>query len=201
MSYRYKDTALAQALRYRFRSFDAPDDRLYVGFDQGGIFMDSERLFDLRQLEAFAAVISTGSVTGAAKVIGKSQPVVSRLIQELESDLGFDLFTRYGRRITPTENGVSFYREVERLFAQPEIEPPILHGSASLATVLSLVVDGTGIGTLPLEMAAEDAARGRIVPVRVAPELTLSAVEFSICRIKSLGAPVDAAIEAICRPD
>ena len=77
--------------------------------------MDSERLFDLRQLEAFAAVISTGSVTGAAKVIGKSQPVVSRLIQELESDLGFDLFTRYGRRITPTENGVSFYREVERL--------------------------------------------------------------------------------------
>ena len=115
MSYRYKETALAQALRYRFRSFDAPDDRLYVGFDQGGIFMDSERLFDLRQLEAFAAVISTGSVTGAAKVIGKSQPVVSRLIQELESDLGFDLFTRYGRRITPTENGVSFYREVERL--------------------------------------------------------------------------------------
>ena len=103
--------------------------------------------------------------------------------------------------IVTFSRGTLPYREVERLFAQPEIEPPILHGSASLATVLSLVVDGTGIGTLPLEMAAEDAARGRIVPVRVAPELTLSAVEFSICRIKSLGAPVDAAIEALCRPD
>lgn len=72
-------------------------------------------LFDLRQLEAFAAVMSTGSVTGAAKLIGKSQPVVTRLIQDLESDLGFDLFTRHGRRITATQNGALFYKEVEQL--------------------------------------------------------------------------------------
>lgn len=72
-------------------------------------------LFDLRQLEAFAAVMSTGSVTAAARIIGKSQPVVTRLIQDLESDLGFDLFARHARRIMPTQNGALFYREVERL--------------------------------------------------------------------------------------
>ncbi|ARO15249.1 putative transcriptional regulator protein, LysR family protein [Ketogulonicigenium robustum] len=74
-------------------------------------------LFDLRQLEAYAAVISTGSVTGAARVIGKSQPVVTRLVQDLEAELGFALFARHGRRITPTQNGSLFYREVERLLA------------------------------------------------------------------------------------
>lgn len=77
--------------------------------------MLSETVFDLRQLEAFAAVMSTGSVTGAAKLIGRSQPVVTRLIQDLESDLGFDLFARHGRRITPTQNGAIFYNEVDRL--------------------------------------------------------------------------------------
>lgn len=76
-----------------------------------------EQLFDLRQLEAFAAVISTGSVTGAARLIGKSQPVVTRLIQDLEADLGFDLFSRHGRRISPTQNGALFYHEVERLLS------------------------------------------------------------------------------------
>lgn len=79
--------------------------------------MAGNSLFDLRQLEAYAAVISTGSVTGAAKVIGKSQPVVTRLIQDLEADVGFPLFARHGRRITPTQNGSLFYREVERLLA------------------------------------------------------------------------------------
>lgn len=79
-----------------------------------------KKLFDLRQLEAFSAVISTGSVTGAAKMIGRSQPVVTRLIQELEADLGFDLFSRHGRRVTPTQLGTSFYREVERLLGDAE---------------------------------------------------------------------------------
>ncbi len=103
--------------------------------------------------------------------------------------------------IVSFSRGTLPYREVERLFAQPEIEPPILHGSASLATVLSLVADGTGIGTLPLEMAAEDIARGRIVAVKVDPELGLSAVEFSICRTKSLGSAIDAAVDSLCRND
>lgn len=82
--------------------------------------MPGNNLFDLRQLEAFSAVISAGSVTGAAKLIGKSQPVVTRLIQELETELGFDLFARHGRRVTPTQVGVDFYREVERLLASAE---------------------------------------------------------------------------------
>ncbi|WP_330873452.1 LysR family transcriptional regulator [Rouxiella chamberiensis] len=62
---------------------------------------------DLRQLEAFSAVISSGSVTAAAKVLQRSQPAVSRLIQDLENAIGYPLFVRNGPRIHPTETGAA----------------------------------------------------------------------------------------------
>jgi DNA-binding transcriptional LysR family regulator len=70
--------------------------------------------FDIRQLEAFAAVMSAGSVTGAARLLGRSQPAVTRLIQDLESDIGYALLHRSGPRISPTERGLLFNAEVER---------------------------------------------------------------------------------------
>src|SRR5690348_13771140 len=77
-------------------------------------FMNTESL-DPRQLEAFIAVISSGSVTGAARMLGRSQPAVTRLIQDLEADLGFELLHRNGPRITPTSRGVRFHEEAERI--------------------------------------------------------------------------------------
>jgi hypothetical protein len=76
--------------------------------------MDIETL-DLRQLDAFAAVMSAGSITGAARLLGRSQPAVTRLIQDLEANLGFELLHRNGPRITPTDQGLLFHDEVERL--------------------------------------------------------------------------------------
>ena len=48
----------------------------------------------LRGLEAFHSVVETGSATGAAKLMGISQPAISRLLKQLEEDLGVMLFTR-----------------------------------------------------------------------------------------------------------
>ncbi|ARP86616.1 LysR family transcriptional regulator [Bordetella genomosp. 9] len=69
---------------------------------------------ELRQLEAFAAVMSTGSVTAAGRLLGRSQPAISRLIQELEGEIGYALFARSGPRVTPTEQGFLLYEDVER---------------------------------------------------------------------------------------
>ncbi|MCD4663185.1 LysR family transcriptional regulator [Agrobacterium sp.] len=47
-----------------------------------------------RQVEAFRAVMITGSMTAAADLLRVTQPAVSRLIKDLESDLSFRLFRR-----------------------------------------------------------------------------------------------------------
>lgn len=47
-----------------------------------------------RQIEAFEAVMKTGSMTLAGKLLFITQPAVSRLIIELEAELGFKLFER-----------------------------------------------------------------------------------------------------------
>ena len=47
-----------------------------------------------RQIEAFEAVMKTGSTTLAGKLLFITQPAVSRLIIELEAELGFKLFER-----------------------------------------------------------------------------------------------------------
>lgn len=71
-----------------------------------------------RQLEAFRAVMVTGSVTGAAERLHLSQPAVSRLIGDLERSIGFRLFERVkGSPLRATPEAESFHLEVERSFA------------------------------------------------------------------------------------
>lgn len=72
---------------------------------------------DPRQLEAFVAVISIGSMTGAARSLGRSQPAVTRMVQDLETQLGFALLHRKGPRLTPTEKGIAFYEQAELYLA------------------------------------------------------------------------------------
>jgi DNA-binding transcriptional LysR family regulator len=72
---------------------------------------------EIRQLEAFAAVMSAGSVTAAGRLLGRSQPAVSRLIQELEAEIGYPLFQRFGPRVAPTREASQLYQDVERTLA------------------------------------------------------------------------------------
>jgi DNA-binding transcriptional LysR family regulator len=69
---------------------------------------------ELHQLEAFSAVMSTGSMTGAARLLRRSQPGVTRTIQDLEQEIGYPLFDRKGPRVTPTSRAFLLYDEVER---------------------------------------------------------------------------------------
>ncbi len=62
-----------------------------------------------RQLQAFHAIIETGTVTGAAEYLGISQPAVSNLLAQLERHTRFRLFERSrGRLIATPEAGVLF---------------------------------------------------------------------------------------------
>lgn len=68
---------------------------------------------DIRQLEAFSSVIKYGSVTAAARVLHRSQPSVTRMIQELETAIGYPLFTRSGPRIRPNSQALRLHEYVE----------------------------------------------------------------------------------------
>lgn len=72
---------------------------------------------ETRQLEAFAAVMSTGSITGAAKLLARSQPALTRQIQELEAEIGYALLARNGPRVAPTSQGLLLFEEAERALA------------------------------------------------------------------------------------
>lgn len=60
---------------------------------------------DLFQLETFLAVAQTGSFSGAAKVVHRTQPAVSQLVRKLEEDLGEPLFDRSSRDGRLTDAG------------------------------------------------------------------------------------------------
>jgi len=75
------------------------------------------RPLNFRQLEAFRAVMLTGSMTGAGHAMSISQPAVSRLIHDLEHELKLVLFQRQGVQIIATEAAVRLYSEVERHFS------------------------------------------------------------------------------------
>lgn len=72
--------------------------------------------FQLRQLEAFRATAETGSVTQAAKILGVSQPAVSRLLADFSTAVGFDLFVRKQGTLTPTSEARYMLAEVSRVF-------------------------------------------------------------------------------------
>ena len=70
----------------------------------------------LKQIEAFRAVMIAGTMVLAAQILRISQPAVSRLIAELERQLGYDVFIRARGRLQPTEEGRALFAEVERAF-------------------------------------------------------------------------------------
>lgn len=73
---------------------------------------------NLRQMEAFRAVMLTGSVSQAAKQLFKTQPAVSMTIAALEKEIGFQLFERRKKRLYPTPEAKYLYTEVQGIFAR-----------------------------------------------------------------------------------
>lgn len=101
---------------------------------------------EIRQFEAFAAVHASGSVTAAARLLDRSQPVVSRQLQDLENELGFTLFARTRPQVTLTEEGREFLEEVRNVLS----------------------------GLQQLEARSREIAEGRARPLRIAASLGIS---------------------------
>lgn len=106
-------------------------------------------------LRAFRAVMQTGTATGAAGVLLRTQPQVSRMIASLEQSLGLSLFKREGRRLVPTEQGLQFLHYVE----------PLLFGLDGMAGAADDIRHDRG---RPLVIAAEPFLLHALVPDAIA---------------------------------
>lgn len=75
------------------------------------------RPLNLRQIEAFKAVMELGTISRAAETLNISQPAMSKLVAHLESDTGLQLFDRVKGRLAPTEHATRLHEEVGRIFS------------------------------------------------------------------------------------
>lgn len=69
--------------------------------------MNTLAALDWSLVQAFLAVAETGSLSGAAKSLGASQPTLGRQIKAMETQLGADLFHRQPRGLSLTETGAA----------------------------------------------------------------------------------------------
>ncbi|WP_198087823.1 LysR family transcriptional regulator [Variovorax sp. E3] len=71
---------------------------------------------NLRQIEVFRAVMTTGSTTNAARLLHVSQPGISRLLRHFELQLGVALFERRNGRLVATPEAHTLQAEVEKVY-------------------------------------------------------------------------------------
>jgi DNA-binding transcriptional LysR family regulator len=73
-------------------------------------------MLTLRQVEVIRAVMVTGTIGGAAKLLNVSAPGISRLVKYTEKSLGFRFFQRQNGRYFPTPAAKSIFEQINEVY-------------------------------------------------------------------------------------
>lgn len=107
----------------------------------------------IKDLEAYRAVISTGSTLGAAQLLGVSQSAISRRISQLEEDMDVRLFFREGSRLVPSRVSEALESRIadvlERVHILNEATNDIRSGSIAHALLRIAVPPGISRRIMP----------------------------------------------------
>jgi DNA-binding transcriptional LysR family regulator len=106
----------------------------------------------IRHLQVFLAVAQTGSMQRAARSVHLTQPAISKMIGELESIFGAELFERSKRGVALTECGRALVDRAELLFNDLEM------AKLELAAIGRGAVGHVRVGVLPVAEAILPAA-------------------------------------------
>jgi DNA-binding transcriptional LysR family regulator len=105
---------------------------------------------ELRHLRYFVAVVEEQSFTKAAEKLFIAQPPLSRQIQNLETELGAQLFERGSRPLQPTVIGRFFYHQALKLLANAEQLKSITIREGRIERTLTIAFGGSLLfGLLP----------------------------------------------------
>lgn len=61
-------------------------------------------MIDIKDLEAFVAILDSGSISKAANDLGLTQPALSLKLKKIEAELGVKLFQRTSRNVVPLDS-------------------------------------------------------------------------------------------------
>lgn len=70
-------------------------------------------MLTLRQIEVVRAVMVSGSIAGAARLLNVAQPGISRTMKHMEATLGISLFVRKGGRYVPSPEAVNVFGQLQ----------------------------------------------------------------------------------------
>ena len=77
-------------------------------------------MLTLRQIEVIRAILVTGTIAGAAKLLNVSSPGISRLMKYTEDTLGVRLFNRRHGRYVPTPEASSIFDLLDSVYRKVE---------------------------------------------------------------------------------
>lgn len=102
----------------------------------------------LTKYKAFVTVVDHGSFTKAAKIMGYSQPGISKMVYSLEDELEITLFTKSNASLQLTENGEQIYvyckeilKHYEAMIEATNAMKGLLTGSLRIGAVNSIILD------------------------------------------------------------
>lgn len=109
---------------------------------------------NLRQMEVFHAIMTVGSVTGAARLLNVTQPTVSAVLRNCEEHLHFKLFNRVGGRLVPTPEAEAIYPDIASIFQKVEDVTARIQETVRGRTATISVVGTFAVANGPLAAAA-----------------------------------------------
>jgi len=166
----------------------------------------------LRAMEVLVAVADTGGLARAARALSISPPSVTRLINDLEAELGVTLLHRTTRRVTLTGSGEAFLADARQIvedyrtaseaargaFCQPtgqlRVTAPTLFGQHYVTPILTEFLDrysDVSVDTAYLDRVVSLTDEGFDVAFRIGalPDSALKAVRVGSVRRVVCGCP------------
>lgn len=77
-------------------------------------------MLTLRQIEVIRAIMVTGTVGGAARLLNVSSPGISRIMKHAEMSVGVKLFSRKGGRYSPTREANAIFNQINGVYDKVE---------------------------------------------------------------------------------
>jgi DNA-binding transcriptional LysR family regulator len=77
-------------------------------------------MLTLRQIEVIRAIMVTGTIGGAARLLNVSSPGISRVMKHAEMSVGVKLFSRKGGRYAPTREANAIFSQINGVYDKVE---------------------------------------------------------------------------------